>query len=278
MKKTIFLLIFLLILFNNKAFSQSDGWYQRNDFIRDVGDMFYKQDGKIKYTFYSDVSMEERNSMISLTNRYIKENLAILKELELNDSIDIILVRNRNDMITHVGAPISGLAFTSVDEFVKQKLIISIGGDRNPLKHELMHMVSECKWGTPDDYNRFSWLQEGLATYADPKAECDNYSFEEKYVYLIQSKKLISGDSLLNQFDAQYPKIAYNQSAYIVKLLIDNYGIDCFKKLWTGTMADFATIYGVSFDDFMKMIEIELKEKYPDPIKFDWSEFEKTCY
>lgn len=278
MKKTLPLLTLLIILFSYKVFSQNNGWYLRTDFKRDVGDMFYKQEGKIKYTFYSDVSMEERSLIMSLTNLYIEENLAILQESEFNDSIDIILVRNRNDMITHVGAPISGLTFTNVDEFVKQKLIVCIGGDKNPFKHELMHMVSECKWGTPDDYQRFKWLQEGLATYADSKAECDNYSFEEKYIYFIQNEKLINGDSLVNEFDTQYPKVAYNQSAYIVKFLIDNYGIDCLKKLWTGTMDDFITIYGVSFDGMMKKIEAELKEKYPDLIKFDWNEFEKTCY
>lgn len=64
----------------------------------------------------------------------------------------------------------------------------------------------------------------------------------------------------------------------MVKVLIDNYGIDSLKRLWTGTMDDFVTIYGVDFDDMMKKVEIELIEKYPDPIKLDWSEFEKTCY
>ena len=278
MKKTLPFLILLVILFSYKAFSQNNEWHLRTDFQVDVGEMVYKQEGKIKYTFYSDISSEERYLMMSLTNLYIKENLEILGESEFNDSIDIILVRNRNDMIAHVGEPISGATYASVDEFVKQKLILCIGGDKNPLKHELMHMVSKCKWGSPIDHHRFKWLEEGLATYADPKAECDNYSFEEKYGYFIQNGKLINGASLVNEFDTAYPKIAYSQSAYMVKVLIDNYGIDSLKRLWTGTMDDFVTIYGVDFDDMMKKVEIELIEKYPDPIKLDWSEFEKTCY
>lgn len=278
MKKILKLLILLVLLLPYYAFSQENEWSLRTDFQVNVGEMVYKQEGKIKYTFYSDVSLEERNSMMSLTNLYINENLAILKESEFTDSIDVILVRNRDDMIMHVGEPISGVAQPKTNEFVKQKLIVCIGGDKNPLKHELMHMVSQCKWGTPEDMNRLTWLEEGLATYADPKAECDDYSFEEKYVYFMQSKKIINEDSLVNQFTDQYPKIAYNQSAYIVKRLIDNYGIDYLRKLWTGTMDDFVTIYGVSFNDFMRMIEVELQEKYPDSIDFDWTKFEKTCY
>lgn len=278
MKKILKLLILLVLLLPYYAFSQENGWNPRTDFQVNVSEMVYKQEGKIKYTFYSDVSLEERYSLMSLTNLYINENLAILKESEFTDSIDVILVRNRDDMIMHVGAPISGRTQAKTDEFVKQKLIVCIGGDKNPLKHELMHMVSKCKWGTPKDRNSFTWLEEGLATYADPKAECDNYSFEEKYVYFVQSRKLISRDLLVNELSSQHPKIAYNQSAYIVKYLIDNYGIDSLKKLWTGSMDDFITIYGVSFDDLIGMIEIELREKYPNPIKFDWAEFEKQCY
>lgn len=278
MKKTLLFIALSTLQFTYKTSAQDNGWNPRTDFQINVGEMVYKQIGKIKYTFYSDVSPEERDQMVSLTNLYIKENLAILKESEFNDSIDVILVRNRNDMVTHTGAPVSGMAEVKTDEFIKQKLILCIGGDKNPLKHELMHMVSKCKWGTPKDYNRFTWLEEGLATYADPKAGCDNYSFEEKYVYFVQSRKIISVDSLVNELQSQHPKIAYNQSAYIVKYLIDNYGIDSLKKLWTGTMDDFITIYGVSFDDLIGMIEIELREKYPDPIKFDWDEFEKKCY
>ncbi len=204
MKKRLFFIIFLLIFINHKTFSQNDGWHLRTDFQQDVGEMFYKQEGKIKYTFYSDVGMEERTLIMGLTNLYIEENLAMLEESEFNDSIDIILVRNRNDMLKHLGGPISGITYAYTDEFIKQKTIVCIGGDKKPLKHELMHLVSKCKWGSSKDYHRFTWLEEGLATYADPKAECDNYSFEEKYVYFIQTEKLINCDSLVNEFDTGY--------------------------------------------------------------------------
>lgn len=280
MRKTLLFVTLLIQLFGYTTFSQNNEWNLRTDFYNDVGQMFYKQEGNIKYTFYSDVDISERNSIMDLTNLYIEENLAILKESGFNDSIDIILVRNRNDMVTHVGGSIGGVTYATTDEFIKQKMIVCIGGDKNPLKHELMHMVSQCKWGTNIAYdsNLFAWLQEGLATYADPEAECDNYSFEEKYVYFIQSKKIIGADLLITRMSDQHSKIAYNQSAYIVKLLIDNYGIDCLKKLWAGTMDDFITIYGLSFNDMMKKIETELIQKYPDPIAFDWDEFEKKCY
>ncbi|MDR1706474.1 MAG: hypothetical protein LBR46_00550 [Prevotella sp.] len=275
MKKT---LILLVIIFSNYAFSQSGNWHLRADFIRDVGGkMEYKQEGNTKFTFYSDVDITERYSIIGKIHDYIKDNLRLIKESELQDSIDIIIVRNRDDMTSFVGGPISGIAYTATDEYIKQKTIICIGGKKNPLKHELMHIISTSFWGVPIGRG-LSWLEEGLATFADPEAECDNYSFEEKYIYFIQNKKIIDADSLINNFDNLHKKISYNQSGYIVEFLINNYGIEKLKEIWVNGMNNFEKVYNSTFKEVLERIRIELTQKYAEPIELDWSEFEKTCY
>lgn len=69
-----------------------------------------------------------------------------------------------------------------------------------------------------------TWLEEGLATFADPEAECDTLSFEEKYRFILQNGKAVDADALLHHFmEQQTPKISYNQSAYIVGYLIDKH-------------------------------------------------------
>ncbi len=275
--------IFLFILFSTiiisckNPTSQNNNWQLRTDFAVDAsGDMFCKQEGNIKYTFYSNVDIAERDSVIKKIKKYFAENLAIIKEDKFEDTADIILARNREDMIKFVGGPISGATITITDEYIKQKTIFCIGGlGKNPLKHEIMHLVSKSKWGGHID-NSMKWLEEGLAGYADLEAECDSYSLEEKYMFFVQSKKLIPADSLVNNFECK--KISYNQSAYIVKFLITNYGIPKLKELWIKGMADFEKIYGLSFKEIMINIEAALKQKYPNPIDINWNELEKNCY
>lgn len=276
--KGLYLLIFF-ILFGSKCLSQKGDWCLRTDFSQDIGgEIVYKQYENLKFSFYVEVDLAERYTIVERTKCYIKDNLALLNESQLNDSIDIILARNRNDMTLLVGAPISGMTYPSTDEYIKQKTIICIGGEKNPLKHELMHMVSMSKWGVCDDFHHLSWLMEGLATYADPEAECDNYSFGAKYAYFIQNNKLIDTNSLIYNFDKQHPKMAYNQSAHIVEYLIRNYGIEKLKQLWISKMNDFSTIYTITFDEMIEQINIESKGKYKDVIELDWGEFEKMCY
>lgn len=271
-------LLLLAIIFSNYTFSQSESWLLRTDFVRDVGGkMEYKQVGNTKFTFYSDVDLSERYSIIRKTHYYIKDNLRLIKESDFQDSIDIIIVRNRDDMTSFVGGPLSGIAYTTTDEYVKQKTIICIGGKKDPLKHELMHIVSTSSWGMPIGRG-LSWLEEGLATFADPEAECDHYSFEEKYIYFIQSNKLIDTDSLINNFGKQHSKIAYNQSAYIVEFLINNYGIEKLKDVWVNGMDNFVTVYNSTFKEVMERIRVELTQKYTEQIELDWEEFEKKCY
>lgn len=50
------------------------------------------------------------------------------------------------------------------------------------------------------------------------------------------------------------------------------------KKLWVDKMDNFVEIYNSSFEDIIKKIEVELVLKYPEPIEFEWNEFERKCY
>lgn len=80
------------------------------------------------------------------------------------------------------------------------------------------------------------------------------------------------------KFDNNKNRIRYNQSAYLVQYMLDNYGIGKVKELWQGGVEGFENIFGLKIEDMLINIESELNEKYPNPIDFDWDKFEQPCY
>lgn len=243
-----------------------------------------KWDENIRYTFSNRINIEDREKTIAKSKEYIEDNLRIIKESVLNDSIEIIFVDDKEEMYKYTYLHLSGTVF-----FLGSKtnnLVFCIyDNKRMPLKHELMHLVAGLKWGLID--GDFSWFDEGLATYADSDWECDSYSFEEKYTAFMQDNKLVPMDSLITDFhgdiftkdfDNNINRIRYNQSAYMVQYMIENYGIEKIKELWQNGMHKFEDIFGVTIYTMVDDIEKKLREKYPEPIEFDWKKFEERCY
>ena len=129
------------------------------------------------------------------------------------------------------------------------------------------------KWGTPKA--SVIWMNEGLATCSD--ITCLKYSLEEIYKYFIQSNKLITLDKLSEDFFENPDMIAYTQSAFICKFLIDNYGISKFKELWKSGYEKLNEIYGFDSQELEKTLKDYINRKYPTNINFDWEEFNKGC-
>lgn len=240
-----------------------------------------KWDENIRYFFNADVKPEDRDTMISKCREYVKDNLAIIGEKELKDTIDIVFIRDRDEMYIHMCERIAGTV-VSVEDEGKNIVFCIYNEPANPIKHELMHMAILCKWGKPRRGHYLAWLSEGLATYSDPDSECDGYPFEEKYAVFLQNSRLASIDLLLNNFrevdNYTEIKIRYHQSAYMVQYMISNYGIGKVKKLWQSGMRNFEKIFGKKIEEMLVEIEDTLTEKYPSSIPFDWNRFEERCY
>jgi hypothetical protein len=237
--------------------------------------------GTLRFTVDTILSIEERNEAVVKTKEYIAQNLAIINELEFKDSIHIYLVPDRDRMFDLLGGRIGGVTGLR-DEHNPENSIYSVyNKTHNPLKHEVMHIVTMLKWGNEMRVG-IMWLSEGLATFACPESEnCDGHTFEERYVYLLQSGKLLSLDALTD-FEVGNDNIFrkkqfYNQSAYIVEYLFEKYGIEKIKILWQSGMEDFEKIYGLTIENMIGELEKELMRKYPDPIDFSWEEFNKRC-
>lgn len=254
-------------------------WRQAEDSI--FAGKVYKWEGNIKYYFNSDINLKDRNAMIRKCKRYIKDNLKLINESELKDDIHIIFIKDREEMYRYVFERMAGTVVSAAE--AGENMVFSVYANGiNPVKHELMHIINICKWGEAAGGTSLAWLSEGLATYCDPATECDGYSFEEKYVAFLQSGQLADIGTLLHNFrdteTYREIKIRYNQSAYIVQYIVDNYGMNKVKELWQGGMRNFTKIFGIEMGDMLTDINDMLNDKYPSPIRFDWDRFEERCF
>ena len=288
--KTITFLFCILFCLCSQIAVSNDDWistYDLYDTNPHIKHMVTKEYGNLKFTVNSSMSIADRESAIAVTKEYIKQCLALINESEFEDSIHIALADNRSDMKNITGTEeFAGQAFHKEAGFIPEYTVACIYKNKyTPLKHELMHVVSFIKWGYnismiyPQHVLYPQWLVEGLATFADPNPwSCDGHTLEERYVYFLQTDKLLEESDLISFPDNLVEKtIAYNQSAYIVGYLYNNYGVEKLKTLWQSGTEQFEKIYGLSFEQITTNISDELNKKYPVPIQFDWETFCKGC-
>jgi len=227
-----------------------------------------KKIDNITYYFSSDIDINRRNSAIKECQNSITENLEVINETEFANEMDIEFVESRKQMLKYTGMRAQGMAFPDRNTFFT--LLKDKG---SPIKHEMMHMITMYKWGNPPETS--TWMNEGLATYAG--GTCSEYSLSEIYKYFIQSEKVIAMNNLADNFYGNPDMIAYTQSAFICKYLIDNYGLEKFKLLWKKGFNELQSIYGFN----NKQLEINLSEfvnkKHPNEIEFNWEKFNEGC-
>lgn len=246
--------------FSNKKETDKDEW---SKIITET-----KTVNNITYYFPSEIDIQRRNSAIKECQKSIEENLKLIEETEFDNKMDIEFVRSRKEMLKYTGMAAQGMAFPDRDVFFT--LLKDTG---SPIKHEMMHMITMYKWGTPPISS--TWMNEGLATYAG--GTCFEYSLEEIYKYFIQSSKLISMNKLSQDFYENPDVIAYTQSAFISKYLIENYGISKFKELWKNGYEKLNEIYGFDSQTLERALRDYINRKYPKNINFNWEEFDKGC-
>lgn len=260
---------------------QSDEWFPAYNpsggYRPEMEKMVTQEVGNLRFTVLSETSLSERKDLIAKTNRYIEHCLELINELPFNDSIHLFLIPKENDIGYSGGLAIMkeyDMPEGSDPVAGRNRIYTTYGA----LGHEIMHMVVYFKWATPAP----SWLNEGLATLACPEAEgYGERTFEERYVHFLQTGKLLVYDDTLMSFKQQgdgvdQRAIYYNQSAFIVEYLLDNYGTEKLKRLWQNGMREFEKIYGVSIEGLFAKINLELNTKYPEPMEFNWDAFLRT--
>jgi hypothetical protein len=256
--------IFLLLACNVPA---------KNETHWEVDKQLKKTVGNISFTFPSKgYAYDNRNKLVDECLQAIKSDNALIKLHDYTDTISIQFLTSRQEMKKYTGMTPSGIAL------VQPKILYVVAnGDpkevKPPIKHELMHMISITTWGYPrQDSN---WMNEGLAALAENN--CNGYNVEQIYRYLLERNMLISMDNLTTSFYKQPEMVAYHQAAYIVQYLLNKYGVEKFKDLWTQGFAAFEKIYSVPFSQVKTDISITAKQEYPSVPQINWNAFQVGC-
>ncbi|MGK0326112.1 MAG: hypothetical protein ACJA2M_002411 [Polaribacter sp.] len=86
-------------------------------------------------------------------------------------------------------------------------------------------------------------------------------------------KKVIAMNNLADNFYGNPDMVAYTQSAFICKYLIDNYGLEKFKLLWKKGFNELQSIYGFNNEQLEINLSEFVNKKHPTEIEFNWEEF-----
>lgn len=218
----------------------------------------------ITYYFPSGIDINKRNAAIKECQISIIENLELINETYFTNKMDVEFVESRKQMLKYAGMEARGLAFPNRNTF-----FTVLDDEESPIKHEMMHMITMYKWGIPPFSS--TWMNEGFATYSS--IVCTKYSLSEIYKYLLQSEKLIAMNTLVDNFYRNPEMVAYLQSAFICKYLVDNYGLDKFKLLWKNGFNELESIYGFNNGQLEIYLSDFVNKKYPTDIEFNWEEF-----
>lgn len=267
MKKINVFILLLILYFSNCHLAAQDNEWKISEHSELAGKV-WKIDGKIKYFVDPITNIDQRNTIVKKTKQYLAENLKLLNESTLNDSIYLVIVRD-GKMIEYLKHP--WLSVLKGEQDMSVNMLICIYSDnQDAIQWGLMDMILKIKWGGQN--NSSGWLHKGLVYMSNlGRDNSEGYSLENKYTFLLQNSKLLSNDQLLEQSDIDLSLIPYanSQSVYITKYILEKYGIEKIKILLIEGMSQFEKIYGLSFDNIILTINQNLNNKHTKSINLD---------
>lgn len=225
-------------------------------------------EGRITYQFPSGLSAEKQKRLVEKCRQSVQSNLKLIKESSFTDSITIQFLNTREEMKKYTGMGASGIAMP------ERKTMYSLCDEQAaPITHELMHMIAMLKWGEPHPSS--VWMNEGLAAFSENN--CNGFTDQQIYRYLSANKMLVATDSLTRNFYKTPEMIAYHQAGYMVQFLLEKYGVEKFKQLWTRGFASFEQIYGTRFSTVEALYDARAQKDIPVTPAINWETFKKGC-
>ncbi len=233
-----------------------------------INEVWYKSEklhlkkSNIEYIFSAEVDLNTRLKFINRCEKGIVENLELLQE-EFKDTIYVEFLKDKKEMKQYTGRGVNGLAM------IENKATFMILREEAPIKHELMHMISNLNWCYPQPSSL--WMSEGLAMNG---TLYKGLSMEEIYLYMLENNKLIPMSKLTVNFYSNHEVVSYYQCGYLVEDLLKTYGLKKFKDLWNKGFNSFESVYGISFTTYIEkknnLLEIKYSKK---PVVLDWESF-----
>ncbi|MEM6785722.1 MAG: hypothetical protein AAF624_18525 [Bacteroidota bacterium] len=115
-------------------------------------------------------------------------------------------------------------------------------------RHELVHAITVHHWGqigsptSVEAWRQETWLREGLATAIGNT--CQGASVRATAAAMVAAGEGLALDTLVHDFYSHDDLDTYLLSGSAVAYLIDAYGLDRLRALWTGGSAMFEAVYG----------------------------------
>jgi hypothetical protein len=194
-----------------------------------------------------------------LAQKAYKSSLKTLLLPQYPKKLQLFVINSREDMHKLTGVRGNGSAFPST-----QMAIVVRSAKIDALTcHELIHVMAINSWGRTE-----SWINEGLAVYAD--SLWWGQSIHSIAHYLYKKDLLPPVKQMFSYFRDVNSLISYPMTGSFCKYLISEYGMESFKMLWKKGHKQLPTIYGKSVEeleaDWKKVIQKEslLLVRYPE--------------
>jgi len=174
--------------------------------------------------------------------------LELIGEPAYPHKIHIFAVENHARMKLLIGHEGNGQAFP------EHNTILCVFSEKTKAggAHELMHVISNNRWGSVPFQDRI-WLDEGLACYAEDKCYRDHKAWAQDMHALSKglrdSGRLIPLEQLTAGFTnwaSVSTEISYPEAGSFVRFLYERYGREKLKTLWQAPQPDMRRVYGKS--------------------------------
>jgi len=166
-------------------------------------------------------------------------DLALLGDSTYPRRVTLVFVPTREAMRSFVGWPAGGWGVAA------ENGAFFLASDSVPpaLRHELMHVFSWNRWGTPfGGPGEGQWISEGLATYA--VGGCQEIGLHTLAATYGAAGQLVPWSKLGAGFDVS-TLAAYAQAGSIIDYVHRRFGADGLRKLWRAGLPGLETFTGV---------------------------------
>lgn len=151
-------------------------------------------------------------------------NLRLLGATADTTHLELLAVDTREAMRPFTGGTPGGWA----EPTASAVLLVTNDSTRAPLRHELMHVLSWQRWGTPSGH----WISEGLAMHA--VGRCHGRDLHAMAAALAAEGRLVPLAELPRRFDVQGEAGAamYVQAGSFVRHVLETRGTARLRALW----------------------------------------------
>lgn len=217
--------------------SPSLTWYLDWDRIRRQWPIYVSKHFRIHFPEDSPLKKNINDFAIERDKAY--ERIVDILQIDFEDTIDLYVYNSRKQ-----GDRLKlALNFASPEE---KQVHCAIRGSYD---HEITHVIA---YYIGDYRTQYGPIVEGLSEYLG-KPDVDSDAIAASH---LKNQSIIPLGILFDKWDKQNSLLSYPQAASLVKFLIDEYGVEKFKALWTSKEKIdilLKQIYGLSLSDLERM-------------------------